>query len=266
MTDRSYTIDPACSPDTWYLWIGPNRLGIVSVDAASETIKQIEYRAFDPYSPQALRTLAKETFGQDGNIPAIIVSFRFDQWAWIPGHAGKSSDVLDKWIRPFFPERLGHTWVDDPKGPADSMAWVEVPTHLVDQLTGLSPNVTFRHAAGFHGAGNVQTGNSLELSRMGNRCWLSLQAGDRFLYGQPHIIEKPDDLLYVLGILFDKFDLRAADTRLSLVGEWEPDAEWLQALRKRFSQIEGRDSLLSSLRSDLPGHWFTPLADLLSCE
>ncbi len=262
---RSFTLNPSCTPDTWCLWVGPQRVGSVSIDSATGHIKQIGYFPFDPFSPQQLRTLADGAFGKNASILKINVAFRFDQWTWIPTAQCESANAVDKWIRPFFPERMGHSWVDDPRGPAEATAWVDVPAHLIDQLKKLSANIHNCHATGFLSAANSSAGPSLELVRVGNRCWFSLFDNQQFLYGQPHIIEELDDLLYVLGILFEKYGLQATDTRLSLVGEWEPDSDWLNILRLRFNRIEGRDAPIANLGADHPGHWFTPLADLLAC-
>lgn len=266
MTARSYTLDPACSPDTWYCWVGPDSIGSAAVDSSTKSIRHIGYQPIELYRPDQFRAAALEIFGSAATIRRIIVAFRFDQWAWIPTADSESSDVLDKWIRPFFPARLGHTWIEDRQGPPDATAWVEVPTYFMDQLKALSSNISFRHATGFANVGDPSTDAHLELALVGKRCWFSFWDKGRFLYGQPHIIEQPADLLYVLGILFEKFEVRAADTRLSLIGEWGTESDLLRTLRDRFKQIEGRDAVLSDLRTDLPGHWFTPLADLLSCE
>lgn len=265
MSTGSYTLNPSCSPDTCLLWVGPNRIGYASLDATGRSIRTIGYHAFDPYDPDPLREPLLEAFGEGSVIRRVIVALRFDQWVWTPSTSGNSSDALDAWIRPFFPERIGHRWITDTSGPDSSIAWVETPVHLLTKLQSICSHVECRHAVGFVRSNNNDTATQLELTRVGNRCWISLHGTDHFQYGQPHLVEQPDDLLYVLGILFEKYNVQASGVKLSLVGEWEPGDEWLHLLRSRFPHIEGRDNVLSGLLTDVPGHWFTPIADLLVC-
>ena len=264
MAAEMFTLNPSCTPDTWLLWVGMNRFGAAAIDTSSRLVKTIGYHSLDLYQPDQLRSAAAAAFGEQASIRKIMVAFRLDSWCWTPASAGNSPEVIEKWIHPFFPQRVGHSWIADSEGPNGAVGWVEVPGHLLAQLQALSPQVFFRHAAGFKHLSVADHACRLELTRVGDRGWFSIWQNGNFIYGQPHVVETEADLLYVLSMLSEKFDLPTAEMKLTLTGEWEADSEWLSVLRRYFSKIEGRDAGFVLQEIDQPGHWFTPLSDLLS--
>jgi hypothetical protein len=265
MQTENFQLDPACQPNTWLLWIGPGQYGSVALDSSTGRVKQIEYRDFDPYAVDVFVRHAAELFTDRSAIHSIRVCFRLNEWCWTPTAFTTEKDAVQKWITPFWPDRVGHRWVADQAGPADATAWVFTPDHIRDQLHHLCTAVEYRHAAGFMTTRQPSDSAVLEIIKMSDLCWFTLSTSANFRYGQPHLVESEADLIYTLAGLTRRFNLNWNDLDVYLSGQWPLDSSWISSLQDRTPRIHWRNTPWSSLNTELPAHWFTPLYDLFEC-
>lgn len=260
-TDRFF-MDPACSPDTWLLWIGPKQYGSVCIHSSSGAIKQLEYRDFDLYGTDVFVRHAAELFSDRAAIQKICVSFRLNDWCWTPTAFTSEKEAVKKWISPFWPDRFGHRWVADGSGPLEATAWVLTPDHIRDQLHHLCQTVEYKHASGFTPSAGTRESSCLQIARLKDECWVSINRSGAFLYGQPHRVESEGDLLYLLSQLVDRFELDWSVLDIHLSGQWESDSKLLDTLHDRTERISFLECPWSF---DGPLHWYTPLYDLYTC-
>jgi hypothetical protein len=260
-TDK-FHLDPACNPNTWLLWIGASQYGSLCMDSSTGIVKQLEYRDHDLYGSDVFVRHAAELFSDRAAIQTIRVAFRLNEWCWTPTAFTSEKEAVQKWIAPFWPDRIGHRWVADGDGLLDATAWVWTPDHIRDQLHHLCNRVEYKHTAGFSHSTQSIDATHVQLVRLQNDCWITLTQANRFLYGQPHRIETEGDLLYVLAGLIDRFSLNWSNIDISLSGQWALESELIAALKKRTERIAYTDSPFSFSE---PAHWFTPLYDLYIC-
>lgn len=264
MASATLTFNPSCRPDTWILLVGTDRFASAAIDPFNRFLLQAEWADLDPYAPDFFLTRARALFTDRAEIRKIHVCFLLPQWFWTP--TSLEADVFaPEGPAANWPQRSGHSWIADQTGPANATAWVNVPQQILTQLNQLSAPVGFKHASVFCSPARAGQAYRLEILRVGNLCWFSLWAGERFLYGQPHTVTTPEDLLYVLALLSEKFSFRSDRLPIFLTGDWSLEENWLVPLRQRFARLETRDAAWKNLPGDQPAHAFTPLEDIFSC-
>lgn len=262
MQTDHFFLDPSCSPDTWLLWIGANQYGSVGMDSSSGAIKQLEYRDYDRYEADVFVRHAAELFADRTAIQKIRVAFRLNDWCWTPTAFTSEKEAVQKWISPFWPDRVGHRWVADGSGPSEATAWVLTPDHIRDQLHHVCQKVEYKHASGFTPSAELPESTYIQIIRFQDDYWVSINRSGIFLYGQPHRIESEGDLLYLLSQLVDRFELDGSVFAIQLSGHWNSDSKLLDLLSERTDHISFLESPWSF---DRPAHWNTPLYELFKC-
>lgn len=264
MAYDSLTYNPSCQPDTWILLIGPDRYASAAIDPFNRFLLQAEWSDLDLYKPDFFSQRAKAIFTERTEIRKIRVCFLLPEWFWTPtsldAEVPASHGPTTGW-----PDKAGHSWINDQIVSADATASVRVPQQILHQLNQHTNSLEYKHCSVFSVRERPATGPQLEILRVGQICWFSLWQSERFLYGQPHPISHADDLLYVLSLLAAKYDLPTDRLNLTLSGDWSLDSPCLDPLRQRFPQLHTRESTWKKLPGDHPAHWYTPLEDIFSC-